>query len=270
MCAATKPFLKWAGAKTALVPELLKWVPRGFGTYHEPFVGSGALFFALQPARAVLADANATLVKAYWGVQAMPLSVCAVLEQHAQQHNSEWYYAQRKLDPAEMIDPCEVAAWMIYMNRAGFNGLWRVNSKGRLNTPLGKTANGAPPVILDKDTILACSRALFGHMILHSDFRGVEERAVPGDFVYFDSPYAPITDGSFTAYTTDGFTHKDQADLRDLALRLKCRGVHVLLSNSPTVAPLYADCFEMRTITRAGSMSSKADGRGRVEELLIR
>jgi len=269
MVCATKPFLKWAGSKAALVPELRKWVPRGFKTYHEPFVGSGALFFALQPARAILSDANATLVKTFQGVQQDPHEVCTLLEIHAEQHCAEWYYDTRSRDPAH-LQHADAAAWMIYMNKAGFNGLYRVNAKGLLNTPIGKTANGAPPAILDRETILACSRALFGHTILCGDFRGVEERAASGDLVYFDSPYAPITDGSFTTYTADGFTQKDQIDLRDLALRLKHRGVYVLLSNSPVVAPLYAEGFETRTITRSGNMNAKADGRGRVEELLIR
>jgi len=265
-----KPFLTWAGSKASLVPELLSGLPRGYKTYHEPFVGSGALFFALQPARAVLSDANATLVRTYQGIQADPHGVCAALEQHTQQHCAAWYYGMRALDPAEAPSLRDVAAWMIYMNKAGFNGLWRVNSKGRLNTPIGKTANGAPPAILDRETILACSRALFGHTLLHADFRLVEERAAPGDLIYFDPPYAPITEDSFTAYTVDGFSAQDQTDLRDLALRLKHRGVHVLLSNSPTVTPLYADGFEIRAISRSGGMNSKADGRGRVEELLIR
>lgn len=263
--------MKWAGSKRALVPELLKWVPTNYGVYHEPFVGSGALFFALEPRYAILSDANDSLIKTYHAIQQEPRAVVDLLAMHEKNHSKPWFNSVRAADPAHAA-PRDVAAWLIYLIKTAHNGIYRVNKRGRFNTPLGKTASGEPPKILDAERIYACARVLQHARLHYGDFRHVEERTNPGDFVYFDSPYAPVGSDGFTAYTADGFTHADQTALRDLALRLKHRGVHVLLSNSdtPVTRSLYADGFELREISRAGNMNCKADKRQRVPELLIR
>lgn len=270
-----KQFLRWVGSKRRLIPELLKWVPADFGTLHEPFVGSGALFFALQPKRgAVLSDLNNRLTRTFVAVKndldavLEPLRVYA--EMYAKHGPAFYTHARDAVNVDEMTTP-ELAAWFIFMNKTNFQGLYRVNASGKYNVPVGKFAR-RPPTICDEPVLRACSAVLLRATIVNSDFREVERRAVAGDLVYCDSPYIPISKtGDFTSYTAAGFTHTDQTALRDLALRLKNRGVHVLLSNSDTPATreLYTG-FEVRSITRSGGMNSDVSKRGRVGELLIR
>lgn len=268
----TKPFTRWTGSKRALVPELLKWVP-AHNVYHEPFLGSGALFFALQPPRAFLSDANTRLTCMFGAVQRdldemlVPLRIYADLYA---KHGAPFYlHARDSINPDTMTST-EIGAWLLFMLKAGFNGIYRVNAAGKYNVPAGKFAK--PPTICDEPHLRACSAALRYATIINCDFRAVEQRAQPGDFVYFDSPYYPASSTSdFTTYTAGGFGPSDQTALRDLALRLKRRGVHVLLSNSnvPAVRELYA-AFEIREITRSGGINSDTTKRGRVSELLMR
>lgn len=269
-----KQFLRWTGSKRALVPELLKWVPADFRTYHEPFLGSGALFFALQPKRgAVLSDLNNRLTRTFVAVKNdldVVLPPLRVYEEMYAKHGSAFYmHARDAINVDEMTTP-ELAAWFIFTNKTGFNGIYRVNASGKYNVPAGKFAR--PPTICDEPVLRACSAALLNATIVNSDFREAERRAAAGDFIYFDPPYIPVSKSAdFTAYTAAGFGHAEQIALRDMALRLKHRGVHVLLSNSDTPATreLYTG-FELREITRGGGMNSDATKRGRVGELLIR
>jgi DNA adenine methylase len=265
-----RPFLKWAGGKRQLLPHLLRHVPpsvRSTGRYYEPFVGGGALFFALRPARATLADVNERLVRAYRGVAHHVGDVVRLLGGYP--HASEFFYRLR----AEAIDArsdAEVAAWFIYLNRTGYNGLYRVNRKNVFNVPFGRYAN---PTVCDEPTLRACAAALAGTTLLVADFEKVVSSARRGDFVYFDPPYAPLSaTSSFTSYTSDGFGPDDQRRLRDVARRLKKRGVHVLLSNSsaPLTRELYADGFEVFEVPATRMLNSKGDGRGAIAELVIR
>ena len=275
----TKSFLRWTGSKRALVPELLKWVPERFTTgtllhtYHEPFMGSAALFFALRPARAVLSDANNWLTCTFSAIQNDVEAVLPPLRIYAEmytKHGAPFYlHARDSIDP-DLLAGSELAAWFVFMNKTGFNGLWRVNRAGKYNIPPGKFAK--LPTVCDEALLRACSTALAGAMIVNSGFRAVEQRAQPGDFVYFDPPYIPTSHtADFTSYTAGGFTPEDQVALRDLALRLKRRGVDVALSNSdtPVTRDLY-QAFEIREITRSGGINSDPTKRGRVTELLIR
>lgn len=262
-----RPFVKWAGGKRQLLPELLRYVPKQFGTYHEPFLGGGALFFALKPLRAVLSDDNRRLVRAYFGVRDAVDRVVELLATYP--HNKGFFLRMRELDIDSRSD-AEHAAWLIYLNKTAFNGLYRVNSKNVFNVPFGRYAT---PNICDEPNLRACSAALDGADIRCEDFSAVLERAKPGDFVYFDPPYVPLSASSyFTSYTADGFGMEQHIRLRDVARELKGRGVHVLLSNSsaPTVHELYADGFERIPVFAARSVSSKASGRGKIEELIIR
>jgi DNA adenine methylase len=255
------------GSKAKLVPSLREWVPETFKTYHEPFLGSGALFFALRPPRAFLSDANTRLTRTFGAIQRELPGVLEPLRVHAEmygKYGAAWYDHVRDQWSDEMVD-AEMAAAFIFLNRTGFNGVYRVNSGGRYNVPAGKFTT--PPTVCDEARLTACSAALQTATSVNDDFRSVERRAEPGDFVYMDPPY--VVD--FTAYTKDGFGLPEQTTLRDLALRLKHKGVHVLLSNSatPIVRELYKD-FELREISRSGSVSSNGAGRQRVTELLIR
>ena len=268
--ALPRPFLKWAGGKRQLLPELLARVPEPLGTFHEPFVGGGALFFELSRlkrlGRASLSDQNPRLV-ATW--RAVRDHVDPLIERLRQMpYEQDFYYAQRARD-IDGEGELEIGAWFIYLNKTAFNGLYRVNSKGRHNVPFGRYSN---PTICDEPALRAASAALQGVDIQREDFAAVAERAVAGDFVYFDPPYVPLTASSnFTAYTADGFTSNDQVRLRDLALQLKGRGVRVLLSNSssPAVEALYAEGFEVWRVPANRGINSKADARGAVDELII-
>jgi DNA adenine methylase len=272
-----KPFVRWTGGKSKLLPELLKWIPTDFGTFHEPFLGSGALFFELQHQRphlrAVLSDANTRLTCAFGAIQRDVDEVLPPLRVYAEmyaKHGAAFYtHVRDNFSPDQATGP-EIAAWFVFLLKTGFNGIWRVNRAGKYNVPAGRFT--LLPNVCDEPLLRACSMALTNAIIVNSDFREVERRAQPGDLTYFDSPYYPTSEtADFTAYTAGGFGHADQVALRDLAVRLKRRGVHVVLSNAdvPAVRDLYAG-FEIREITRSGGINADVSKRGKVSELLIR
>ena len=241
--------------------------PRSTSRYFEPFVGGGALFFALQPKRAILTDTNARLVRTYQGVRDNVDRVIRLLSTYP--HDRSFFYEFRQTDIDGASD-AEVAAWFIYLNKTGFNGLYRVNRENKFNVPFGRYVN---PKICDEDNLRRCSVALARAELIVSDFAQVCERARRGDFVYFDPPYVPMSaTSSFTGYTADGFGPEAQVRLRDTALRLKARGVSVLLSNSsaPMVRSLYADGFGITDVLATRAVNSKASSRGAILELIIR
>lgn len=266
----TKPFLRWAGGKTQLLPQLLEHVPEEYKTYHEPFLGGGALFFALQPKFANLGDMNARLINAYvcLAYRLQP----TVKHLRTLERSAECFYRQRDLLNAENLkveiyDP-EAAARFIYLNKTCFNGLWRENAAGKLNTPYGGDRKTA---IVDAETLLACSIALNNRVqIRNESFEAVDARAQRGDLVYFDPPYMPVAKGSFVDYTSDGFGLIEHTKLRDIALGLKARGCHVIISNSdtPQVRALY-DGFRLHEVEARRSVNSDGAGRGKVGELII-
>lgn len=265
-----KPFLRWVGGKGKLLPEIRKHLPTRYNRYFEPFVGAGALFFDLQPKAAFLSDANSRLISTYRAIRDYPENVIGLLDDMTTRHSKE-FYAWVRSQPPDHFSDAGIAAWMIYLNKTDFNGLYRVNKTGGFNVPMDPSRPAKS--ICDRETIHAASAALQAVEIHHIDFRHAVETCTEGDLVYFDPPYVPMTATSnFTSYTTEGFTDVDQHQLRDLALQLKRRGVHVLLSNSgaEAVRALYRDGFEITTIDRQGTVSSKATGRGRVEEVIIR
>lgn len=272
-----KPFVRWSGGKGKLLPELLKWIPENFGSYHEPFLGSGALYFELQhqrpDLRATLSDANTWLTCAFGAIQRDVEDVFVPLRIYAEmyaKHGAPFYtHARDNFSPVNATG-AEIAAFFVFALKTNFNGIWRVNRAGRYNVPAGRFKT--PPHVCDEPLLRACSAALANATIVNSDFREVERRAQPGDFVYADCPYYPTSHtADFTSYTAGGFSQADQVALRDLALRLKRNGVHVVLSNSdvPAVRDLYA-AFEIREITRSGGINSDPTKRGKVSELLIR
>jgi DNA adenine methylase len=261
-----RPFLKWAGGKRQLLPLLRQHAPANPHRYFEPFVGGGALFFDLQPRRAVLADVNERLIRAYEGVRGSVDKVIRLLRGYP--HDSKFFYRFREADIDDGTD-AEVAAWFIYLNKTGFNGLYRVNRDNGFNVPFGRYAN---PTICDAPTLRACSAALARADLRVGDFATVVEKAKRGDFVYFDPPYVPLSiTSSFTSYTSGGFGEAEQTRLRDTARRLKERGVRVLLSNSsaPSVRKLYADGFDIIEVSATRVVNSKVSARGAVVELLI-
>jgi DNA adenine methylase len=261
-----KPFLKWAGGKRQLLEHLRARVPENHNTYHEPFIGGGALFYDLAPKKAVLADFNLRLVRTYCAIRDNPEAVIARLATYP--NEKRFFLKMRARDIDSECDE-ELAAWMIFLNKTGFNGLYRVNRKGGFNVPFAGYKN---PNICDSVNLLAASKRLQGVSVLYEDFRSLEDRVKPGDFVYFDPPYVPASNtASFTAYTKNGFGLEDQAELRDMARRLKEKGVSVLLSNSsvPEVHALYAEGFERIEIFANRAINCNAAKRGKVAEALI-
>jgi DNA adenine methylase len=271
-CRTARPPIKCVGGKSKLVPELLKRLPKTFNAYYEPFVGGGALFFALQSklqstTKTFLADLNPYLIDVYCQIRDDVESLIRELKKDHYLNNKEAY-----LDIREVMfngNRLSNAAQFIYTNKTGFNGLFRVNKQGHFNVPFGRYDN---PTICDEANLRACSRALRNTHIYHRDFVEAVFNARKGDVVYFDPPYWPASKtANFTSYTSDGFGSDDQIRLRDVAKALKKNGVFVLLSNAdvPQVRELYKKDFTIDRVEMRRSVNSKGDGRGKVGELLI-
>ncbi len=287
-----RPLLKWAGGKRQLLPALREFYPPHFDRYVEPFVGSGAVFFDLYAAgrldgRAVLlTDANPDLVGCYEAVRDDPDAVIAALSSLEAEHlerGSACYYEVRddRFNPARAGDGPRntpaLAAMFIYLNRTGFNGLFRLNRQGGFNVPAGRYD---APRICDADHIRTVARALGarGVMIRHAPFDDVLSGTGHGDFVYCDPPYAPLSrTASFAHYTAGGFTAADQVRLTRVIIAAARRGAAVLVSNSS--APEIAAAFAAPGAQRAGltlrrvparrAINSRASGRGPIDELLV-
>lgn len=266
--AAAKPPLKWVGGKSALLPQILPNLPAKIGTYYEPFLGGGAVFFALAAEgrfkRARLADMNRELVDTYLALASDPEAVIRHLSKHV--YDKDYYYSVRASRPTSLAGR---AARVIYLNRTCFNGLYRVNRKGEFNVPFGRYTN---PTICDEENLRAVSAALRSNTIVATcDFDLAVKEARKGDTAYFDPPYAPLSKtSSFTSFTQGGFGTDAQVRLRDCFAALDARGVHVLLSNSdtPLVRELYRG-FKIRKVEAPRRVNSKGGKRGNVTELLI-
>ncbi len=235
-----KPILKWAGGKSQLISQLLPHVPERYGTYIEPFVGGGAMFFALQPVRAVLSDSNPELVNLYMQIAANVDPVIGYLKHY--RNTAEMYYEVRSQNWQD-LSPSEAAARTIFLNRTCFNGLYRVNQKGEFNVPYGRYAN---PRICDEENLRAASQVLKRAEILCGDFEEVlDAYAKQGDFVFLDPPYLPVGKwGDFKRYTKEQFHEADHRRLAAATEHLRQRGVWSVLTNSnhPLVRELYAGC----------------------------
>lgn len=261
VCAYPKaqPFLKWAGGKTQLLSELMKYVPQNYGTYFEPFVGGGALFFYLHPKNAVLVDTNPELVNCYVVVRDIPEKLIKALKK-GYLNREDFYYRVRGWKP-ESLDPVERAARFIYLNKTCFNGLYRVNKAGDFNVPFGKRTN---PAICEEKKLLVAHQALQGVQIICDSYdKVIRARAKAGDFVFFDPPYHPVGGNSdFKRYTKEFFYEEDHIALRDLVEEVVNRGVLVLLTNSNTdfVRRLY-NGFDYKVINTRRNISSKAETR---------
>ncbi len=270
-----KPFVKWAGGKRSLLPRLLSRLPQQFDRYHEPFVGGGALFFAVNRnnmkdsgggGKYCLSDSNPDLVNAFFIVQRDVEPLIDRLRQHAQDHSRDHFYHIRSQH--NLRDSVERAARFIYLNKTCYNGLWRVNSKGQFNVPLGSSSK---PAICDADNLRACHAALQAVDIVERDFRDIAPCS--GDFVYLDPPYHTRKSGGFTKYARDDFGAGEHKALRELCRSLHERDVRFMLSNSdtPLIRALYADePFRIEVVQAPRMVNRNAAGRGAVNELLIR
>lgn len=263
------PFLKWAGGKRQLLPQYGPYFPSrdAIGRYFEPFIGSAAVFFHLQPPRATLSDRNEKLIEVYRAVQQDVEAVIKALQAH--RNEEDYYYAVRAQDPSA-LSLAERVARLIYLNKTCYNGLYRENSRGEFNVPFGRYKN---PKICNKKRLRLAARALQGVTLCAGDFTQVVVAAGEGDFVYFDPPYAPLsTTSSFTSYNRHGFTGADQARLAQTIHELTGRGCRVMLSNSsaPLIYELYEEHgYQLIPIQARRSINSKPHKRGPVKELLI-
>lgn len=263
-----RPFVKWAGGKRQLLDTLCRNIPGTFSNYHEPFLGGGALYFRLWSEglikKAYLNDYNPELVETYKVVKERPGELVEELKSGIYINGQSTFYKIRASEPE---DPVKRAARFLYLNRTAFNGLYRVNSKGRFNVPFGRYSN---PKICDEENILLASEALKDARLSCKDFSTVLENAKSGDFVYFDPPYHPISKtANFTSYTKLDFSEEDQRRLNAVYSELDSRSVQVMLSNSsaPLIIELYSNYAPMTVMARR-AINCKADRRGEVAEIL--
>lgn len=272
-----RPLLKWAGGKRRLLAQYAAYFPTATpvgARYIEPFVGGGAVFFYLAregrlPAAVFLSDYNAELINAYTVVRDELPALLPLLAEHKACHSQEYYYQIRVLDrQALTLSPVERAARLLYLNKTCFNGLYRVNRKGQFNVPFGRYKN---PTIYDPVHLTAVSAVLQNVQLDARDFRSLANWAQPGDFIYFDPPYDPVSKtASFTSYTAGSFGDDDQRDLADLFAQLTRRGCRCMLSNShtPFILDLYQDFYSV-TVQAGRAINAKATGRGLVNEVLV-
>lgn len=257
-----RPFLKWAGGKTRLLPKILPYVPETFDSYHEPFLGGGAMFFAVREricGTAYLHDLNEVLTNVWQMVQQDPSGLTDALAYYRENDSKDFYYAQRTGPPTTRLGQ---AAWFLYLNQTAWNGLWRVNKWGQFNVPWGDR----PFRGFDDETLAQISDTLIGASITSEDFRVTLGKPKAGDFVYLDPPYLPISDTSkFYLYTEQRFRAPDLAELAQLCHELTDRGVHWMMSNRDTeqVRDFFPDSRIVRFTARR---SVAAQNRRDIEE----
>lgn len=265
-----RPFVKWAGGKTKMIPFILSSFPDKVSTYYEPFVGGGSVFFEMlrqkRFKKAVIGDSNEDLMAAFQSVQSNVEGLIRELSAKKYRYDETVYYRVREEEPSE--DPVKRAARFIYLNRTCFNGLYRVNRSGGFNAPFGKFTN---PLICDGENLRAVSSALKGVKLALADFATIVERAKKGDAVYFDPPYLPISKtSSFTAYNAGGFGLGDHYRLAGYFKELVSMGVSVVLSNSLSekTRDMYSG-FDIRELTGARNIGGPAEYRSPVKEMMV-
>ena len=269
-----KPFVKWAGGKRQIIDELKKYIPDEFNTYYEPFIGGGALLFELAPKKAVINDSNAELMNVYQVLcdDSKFKKMCRVLNNYEANHSEEFFYEIRNKDKNKntfnRLSDYTRAARTIYLNKACFNGLYRVNSKNEFNVPFGKKSKVNT---YDGNNLITVSNYLTMNdiKILNKDFEEVLKDAKKGDFVYFDPPY-DSDNNIFTSYTEEGFGKEEQRRLAKVFKELDQKGVYVMLSNHNTtlINELYKD-YHIHVIEAKRNINSNGKKRGKVEEVII-
>lgn len=260
-----KPFLKWAGGKTQLLPELSKYIPIYFNKYIEPFIGGGAFFFHLNPHNAIISDSNYELIVTYRTIRDSVEDVIYLLRTF--KNEESFYYEMRSQNP-DKLSNIERTARLLFLNKTCFNGLYRVNKKGEFNVPYGKRAGN----FYDSEVLRDASEFLKNTKIEHADYlHSLNKHAQKGDFIFLDPPYYPVGKyGDFKRYTKEFFYHEDQIALKEEFDRLVNIGCHVLLTNSdnPIVLELYKD-YEIKTIETKRMINSDANNRKGVDIIVI-
>jgi DNA adenine methylase len=262
-----KPIIKWAGGKSQLISAFAPYLPGRdeIRHYYEPFIGGAAVFFYLQHPRSFLSDSNTELIELY---QTVRDNVDGLIKELKKHRNDEAYFYKVRAQVAKKLTPVERAARFVYLNKTCYNGLYRVNSQGQFNVPFGNYKN---PNICDVAGLHAASLALQSAEMSVADFEAAVAKAASGDLVYLDPPYQPLSKtSSFTSYTATRFDDAEQRRLASLYRELDRRGCRVMLSNSnaPLIRELYRD-FRLIEVLANRAINSKADGRGKIVELLI-
>ena len=269
-----KPFVKWAGGKRQIIDKLKRYVPDEFDTYYEPFIGGGALLFELSPRKAVINDSNEELMNVYSVLcdEEKFKKMCSVLNHYEKEHCEDFYYDIRNKDrnknAYKRLSDYTRAARTIYLNKACFNGLYRVNSKNEFNVPFGKKERVNT---YDGGNLITVSNYLTMNdvRILSVDFEEAVKDAKKGDFIYFDPPYDSET-STFNSYTEDGFGKDEQRRLAKVFKELDSRGCYVMLSNHNTslINELYKE-YNIHVIEAQRNISSNGKKRGKVKEVII-
>ena len=265
-----RPFLKWAGGKRQLIPQMKKYLPREFNNYIEPLVGGGALFFYLLPKKAILIDINDDLINCYKVIKNNVYELIELLKNHVNEKG--YYYRMRKIDrnpeKYNKLSEVEKASRIIFLNRCCYNGLYRVNSKGQFNVPFGKYKN---PKFCDKDNLIAVHKVLQQVELVNDSFEKCLNFAEEGDFIYLDPPYQPISEtANFTSYTKENFGVNAQNKLFDIFTKLNDIGCKVVLSNSYNkfTLDLYQN-YEIVFLEAKRAINSNAKKRGAIKEILV-
>lgn len=267
------PIVKWVGGKRQLLSDIMPMINKKCSMYVEPFIGGGAVFFELQPKKAIINDYNAELINVYTTVRDFPEELIKKLEEHDSKNSEDYYYDMRALDRnAEYagMSCVDKAARILYLNKTCYNGLYRVNSSGQFNSPYGKYKN---PNIVNATTVRAMSKYLQNPKIVikQGDYREALKGLRKGAFVYLDPPYMPIsTSSSFTGYTENGFSYKHQVELKKECDKLKEKGIAFVQSNSDCkeIRDLYTR-YDIKTVQAKRSINSDANKRGEISEVLI-
>ena len=266
-----EPFLKWAGGKSQLLKQFECFLPSKFNNYLEPFVGAGSVFFylyntgRLKGKKIILIDSNEELINCFLVIKENVERLISILKGPKYVNKKEVYYRIRAEEPKDRF---ERAARTIYLNKTCFNGLYRVNSKGKFNVPFGRYK---APLICDSRNLRAVSIALKNVKILCDDFEKSLEYAGKRDFIYFDPPYQPLSKTSnFTSYTKDAFSEEDQKRLCEVFKRLDKMGCKIILSNSDThfIRKLYKK-YRIETVYAKRAINCKPSGRGVIKELVV-
>jgi len=264
------PFVKWAGGKRQLIPQIKEYLPQDYNKYLEPFVGGGALFFHLKPGNAVLIDINEDLINCYNVIKNHVSELIQSLKKH--KNDKDYYYkvrsADREIESFKKWTDVEKASRTIFMNRCCYNGLYRVNSKGFFNVPFGRYKN---PNFCNEKNLNAVHKALISARLIQGSFETCLNYAEKDDLVYFDPPYHPLSEtANFTSYTKYNFGRESQIKLRDVFKQLDDRGCKLMLSNSYNdfVLDLY-ERFNIITLNAKRAINSDASKRGEIKEILV-
>ena len=264
-------FVKWAGGKRQLIEQFKPFFPKNIERYFEPFVGGGAVAFHIiksyNPKQIIISDINEELINCYGIIKDNVEALIKSLKSHKANHSKEYYYKVRASDPKQLSN-LERASRFIYLNKTCFNGLYRVNSKGQFNVPIGSYVN--PTIVFEKN-LREISELLKDIKIKVMSFDKVTEYAKKGDFIYFDPPYYPLKKGkNFTTYTKEVFLEKEQEKLADVFKQLDKKGCQVMLSNSDSefIKGLYKG-YRIDIVKAKRMINCDAKGRGAINEVVV-